>query len=237
MCNINVSNIIVVSPIHSINVSNVTLVFLCAQHQCVNNGMSVFPNVQHLNVNNGIAVFPNVQHQWQLCCPMYIINMSNDILVCVPSCSVSMWTISLFCSPCKTYVWAISWLCCLMYCINVSNVIAVLLDVHHQYEQCHSYMCPFMYSINVDNVTPDSKVHGANMGPTWVLSAPDGPHVGPMNLAIRDSCVSPCTASIPVVFTMYCTNVSNVIAAIHTVHREQCHSYVPHSAVSMGVMP
>ena len=32
---------------------------------------------------------------------------------------------------------------------------------------------------------PDSKVNGANMGPTWVLSAPDGPHVGPMNLAIR----------------------------------------------------
>ena len=31
----------------------------------------------------------------------------------------------------------------------------------------------------------DSKVHGANMRPTWVLSAPDGPHVGPMNLAIR----------------------------------------------------
>ena len=33
---------------------------------------------------------------------------------------------------------------------------------------------------------PDSKVHGTNMGPTWVLSVPDGPHVGPMNLAIRD---------------------------------------------------
>ena len=32
---------------------------------------------------------------------------------------------------------------------------------------------------------PESKVHGANMGPTWVLSAPDGPYVGPMNLAIR----------------------------------------------------
>ena len=30
----------------------------------------------------------------------------------------------------------------------------------------------------------DSKVHGANMGPTWVLSVPDGRHVGP-NLAIR----------------------------------------------------
>ena len=24
------------------------------------------------------------------------------------------------------------------------------------------------------------------MGPTWALSAPDGPHIGPMNLAIRD---------------------------------------------------
>ena len=33
---------------------------------------------------------------------------------------------------------------------------------------------------------PDSKAHGANMGPTWVLLAPDGPHVGPMNLAIRE---------------------------------------------------
>ena len=31
---------------------------------------------------------------------------------------------------------------------------------------------------------PDSKVRGANMGPTWVQSAPDGPHVGPINLAI-----------------------------------------------------
>ena len=32
---------------------------------------------------------------------------------------------------------------------------------------------------------PDSKVHGVNMGPTWVLSAPDGPQVGPMNFVIR----------------------------------------------------
>ena len=38
--------------------------------------------------------------------------------------------------------------------------------------------------------TQDNKVHGANMGPTWVLSAPDGPHVGHMNLAIRDHMVS-----------------------------------------------
>ena len=30
----------------------------------------------------------------------------------------------------------------------------------------------------------DNKVHGANMGPTWVLPAPGGPRVDPMNLAI-----------------------------------------------------
>ena len=33
---------------------------------------------------------------------------------------------------------------------------------------------------------PDNKVNGVNMGPTWVLSAPDGPHAGPMNFTIRD---------------------------------------------------
>ena len=37
--------------------------------------------------------------------------------------------------------------------------------------------------------TPESKVHGANMGPTWVLSAPDGPNVSPMKFAIRDHTV------------------------------------------------
>ena len=40
---------------------------------------------------------------------------------------------------------------------------------------------------SAQDIYPDSKVHGANMGSTWVLSAPDGPHVGPMNLAIRVS--------------------------------------------------
>ena len=34
-------------------------------------------------------------------------------------------------------------------------------------------------------IYPDSKVHGANMGPTWVLLAPDMPHVVYMNLDIR----------------------------------------------------
>ena len=34
--------------------------------------------------------------------------------------------------------------------------------------------------------TPDSKVHGANMGPIWGRQDPGGPHVGPMNFAIWD---------------------------------------------------
>ena len=33
---------------------------------------------------------------------------------------------------------------------------------------------------------PDSKVHGANMGPTRGRQDPGGPHVGPNNFAICD---------------------------------------------------
>ena len=32
---------------------------------------------------------------------------------------------------------------------------------------------------------PDNQAHVASMGPTWILSAPEGPHVGPMTLADR----------------------------------------------------
>ena len=37
-----------------------------------------------------------------------------------------------------------------------------------------------------NETNPDSKIHAANMGPTWVLAAPGGPHVDPMNLVIRE---------------------------------------------------
>ena len=39
-------------------------------------------------------------------------------------------------------------------------------------------------SANVSGKYPDSKVHGASMGPIWGWQDPGGPHVGPMNLAI-----------------------------------------------------
>ena len=31
----------------------------------------------------------------------------------------------------------------------------------------------------MDNAYPDSKVHGANLGPIWGRQDPGGPHVGP----------------------------------------------------------
>ena len=37
---------------------------------------------------------------------------------------------------------------------------------------------------------PDGKVHGAYMGPTWGRQDPDGPHVGPIILAIWVSLLS-----------------------------------------------
>ena len=56
------------------------------------------------------------------------------------------------------------------------------VDLNMQVQSCQWFETPW----HAHDIIPDSKVHGANMGPTWVLSAPDGPHVGPMNLAIRD---------------------------------------------------
>ena len=38
--------------------------------------------------------------------------------------------------------------------------------------------------LQTTHVYPDSKVHGANMGPIWGWQDPGGPHVVPVNLAI-----------------------------------------------------
>ena len=54
--------------------------------------------------------------------------------------------------------------------------------INHIIHSCSRYP----QSIDQSHSTyPDSKFHVAHMGPTWVLSAPGGPHVGPMNVAIR----------------------------------------------------
>ena len=37
---------------------------------------------------------------------------------------------------------------------------------------------------------PESKVHGANMGPIWGRQDPGGPHFAPMNFAVWDCLTS-----------------------------------------------
>ena len=75
----------------------------------------------------------------------------------------------------------------------------VLIDIYHEFlllfhccillkiklTTTTSQWMLFNSVLSMPNGHPDSKVHGANMGPTCVLSAPGGPHVGPMNLALR----------------------------------------------------
>ena len=46
--------------------------------------------------------------------------------------------------------------------------------------------CLVLYHCKILKNTPDSKVHGANMGPSWGRQDPVGPHVGPKNFAIWD---------------------------------------------------
>ena len=47
----------------------------------------------------------------------------------------------------------------------------------------HYPMSPVAHSFI--SIYPDSRIPGANIWNTWDLSAPGGPHVGPMNLVIR----------------------------------------------------
>ena len=41
-----------------------------------------------------------------------------------------------------------------------------------------------MIQISAVDLFPDNQIYGVNKGPTWILPAPDGSHVGPMNLVI-----------------------------------------------------
>ena len=62
--------------------------------------------------------------------------------------------------------------------------ISLLNEIHFKDNKCP--IVPVNPLIQfITKLSPDGKVHGANMGPTWVLSAPDGPHVGPIYLGIK----------------------------------------------------
>ena len=72
---------------------------------------------------------------------------------------------------------------------SIANALELRLSYTNPSIFSYTYTSKFHVILVHDTYgTTESKVHGANMGPTWVLSVPDGPHVGPMNLAIRDSC-------------------------------------------------
>ena len=86
---------------------------------------------------------------------------------------------------------------------NINRNISLCYLKLKQFIQINFMMTPLWFGIGENMLTslwsqidvyynscwavPDSKVHEANMEPSWVLSAPDGPHVGPTNLAIRDT--------------------------------------------------
>ena len=81
-------------------------------------------------------------------------------------------------------------------------------------------------------IAPDSMVHGANMGLTWVLSAPDGPHVGPMNLAIRGWSYIiriPAHGEILAALRVLCTTKSSIITgAIYHMMMLRCQQQYNH---------
>ena len=64
-------------------------------------------------------------------------------------------------------------------CTIITGKSRPVLIQRHCWDNCH------IQGVGCEVIFPDSKVHGANMGPTWVLSAPDGPHVVPVNLIFR----------------------------------------------------
>ena len=78
-----------------------------------------------------------------------------------------------------TYIWSK---------IIVNNLIKQIN--HSNFKSSKQYQVSIIQFSHQNN--PDSKVHGTNMGPTWVLSAPGRPHVSLMNLAIWEILIDPC---------------------------------------------
>ena len=75
--------------------------------------------------------------------------------------------------------------------IDLDGNAFVIWNIYKMYLYVLSFWCTANIKLNTmlhweNRNNPDSKIHGANMGPTWILSAQDGPHVGPMNRATRE---------------------------------------------------
>ena len=101
---------------------------------------------------------------------------------------------------------------------NISHLISYLMKMfiehHHIWLWQRQLKCIPNTIVMVRRLV-SQRVHGVNMGPTWVLLAPDGPHVGPMNLAIRGALLCACymlTSSIP----MYRCNTYGIVSCQHS---------------------
>ena len=69
---------------------------------------------------------------------------------------------------------------------NLHPWLSTHLNTSHSYDMCER-TCTVRYSMHYPIRTPESKVHGANMGPIWGRQGGrGGPHVGPMNFVIWD---------------------------------------------------
>ena len=70
----------------------------------------------------------------------------------------------------------------------ISHKMDRLFILHHKSSHTSHYRkhdtALILYQLPYFRSLPDSKIHGANMGPSWGRQDPGGPHVGPMKLAI-----------------------------------------------------
>ena len=81
----------------------------------------------------------------------------------------------------RTLCWACDYLTMLRW-----KLIHVNIRHHSLYGASCWWLCVILWdSHKYWDQYPDNNIHGANMGPTWVLLAAAGPQVGPMNLVIR----------------------------------------------------
>ena len=77
-------------------------------------------------------------------------------------------------------------------CIRAKYINVIHMYRHVNYLIKHILKMLYSTEIYMSQITkcvlhsnPDSKAHEANMGPTWVLSAPDGPNVGRIYVGVQ----------------------------------------------------
>ena len=86
------------------------------------------------------------------------------------------------------------------------------------------------------NTFPNSKVHGANMGPTWGRQDPGGPHAGPMKLAIWVSTEQTTFFGKRIHETCYLTNFLLDIESKDTMHHIYNFQWFQESSGHLGIL-